>query len=472
MSSAHGSGGGTPSGFQLPFLDTVHHLMHSAEGIHYTPKQFSIAITIAIVVFFIFEPQQSIRNFELFFFSIPLWFPILMYKAVYERFGQLQKIKALRDKEYMLLEIRIPREVTKTPQAMETFFTNMHITSGETTAYKRYFQGGMRPVWSFEIVSLGGRVHFYMWIPVGYRRPVESFLYAQYPDVEIIEAEDYTRLVDPSEHGYGMFAAEHGLSDTLSNAFPIKTYVDYKMEPGDKPEETVDPLAQVIEMLASIGPQEQFWIQFIARASRGEKFKGLVNADGDAYSWNDMVKEAVEKIRAATVKKTVRKDPVTGADIESETFPNPSRGQTEAIAAIERKASKPIFDVGIRSIYLAPEDSFQGIMIPAQLSMFKPFSNGGKLGNSIGTLGNRWTAMFTDVPWEDIGGHHKHHLNHMAIDVYRRRAYFNDPYISPWMILSTEELAPLFHVPSSTVTTPSVERIQSSTSAAPSNLPS
>jgi hypothetical protein len=39
------------------------------------------------------------------------------------------------------------------------------------------------------------------------------------------------------------------------------------------------------------------------------------------------------------------------------------------------------------------------------------------------------------------------------------------------MILSTEELATLFHVPSAAIQTPTIPRIQSTTSGAPGNLP-
>ncbi len=468
MSSA--PGGPKKKGIQLPLFSKVEAISHALPGVHITFRQIATVTVFSVGIFIALEPQQSVYNFEMVLFTAPLWLPIILYRSSKARFAQYTRAKALSEQEYVLLEIKIPRDTTKTPAAMETFFSNLHIGSGETTWYKTFIQGGTRPVWSAEIVSLGGRLHFYIRTRAGYRKLVESFLYAQYPNVEIVEAEDYSRLVDPSEHGYGMFACEFAFPSTLSSAHPLKTYVDYKMEPGDKPEETVDPLAQLLETISSVGPQEQFWIQIIFRMSKKEKYEDLLTAEGKPYGWADEVKTSLEALRAQTVRKIKRVDPITGAETETETFPNPSRGQIEAIASIERKANKQIFDVGIRTVYLAPENAFQGIMVPGMLNMFKPFNNE-STGNRLSPI-SKWTAFFNDLPWEDRTGHHKHELNKMAIQMYRRREYFNYPYVGPWINMSTEELATLFHVPSAAITTPSIERIQSSTSSAPTNLPS
>ncbi|HYF28887.1 MAG TPA: hypothetical protein VEA36_00795, partial [Candidatus Paceibacterota bacterium] len=89
--------------------------------------------------------------------------------------------------------------------------------------------------------------------------------------------------------------------------------------------------------------------------------------------------------------------------------------------------------------------------------------------NALGIT--RWDAIFNDYPWEDRSGKHKEHLEHQLVDAYRRRSYFTEPYRLPWVVMSSEELATIFHIPSASVTAPSLPRIQSSTSEAPSNLP-
>ncbi|MDB5265901.1 MAG: hypothetical protein JWM39_614 [Parcubacteria group bacterium] len=416
------------------------------------------------IIFLIIAPVQTFRNYEFLLFFAPLWLPIVLVQAATLRKLQANREDFLLKQKYVLLEMRLPRDTMKTPLAMETFFSNMHFGPGESTTYK-IKAGAMRPWWSFEIASIEGRVHFFIWTREMQRRGIESYLYSQYPDMEIIEAEDYSRIFDPSDFSKNsMFGEEfkkvHANKDAKADPYPIKTYVDYGLDKaGTKPEEQIDPLAQVIELLGSIGPKEQFWIQFIIRQSKAEKH---------GEDWKKVGAAEVEKIRAATVKKTTRVDPVTGNTIETSGFPNPTKGQQETINAIERNTNKAGFDVGIRMIYSAPKDAYQGGMIAFFMSLFKPFTN--ENGAGFAPV-QQYSAAFNDYPWEDPKGYAHRAVEKKVVDLYRQRAYFNQPYNGPWSIMSTEELATLFHVPSSTVQTPALPRMQSSTSGAPSNLP-
>jgi hypothetical protein len=279
--------------------------------------------------------------------------------------------------------------------------------------------------------------------------------------MEIIEAQDYSRLFDPSDSSqYEMFGAEY--IHTKEDPFPIKTYIEFGLDkPGVKPEEQTDPLAQLIELLGSISPNEQFWFQITFRQSRSEKF-------GKGRSWKDQGREIVEQIRKDTVSKRSTVDPSTGEVREVEGFPNPTGGQKATIEAIERNTGKPAFDVGMRSIYSAKLGHLQPSMITFLINMLKPFNSEGWNGFKLAAL---FSAKFNDYPWEDRHGHHKQHEHEKIVDFYRRRAYFHDPYVGPWMILSAEELATIFHVPTASVETPSLPRIQSSTAGAPANLP-
>ncbi len=167
------------------------------------------------------------------------------------------------------------------------------------------------------------------------------------------------------------------------------------------------------------------------------------------------------------MRKVKKVDKATGIPYEEDGFPNPTKGEQEVINAIERNIAKPAFDVGMRGIYMAKEGSFHGVMPGALGYIWKPFNS--ETLNSINWT--RWHVAFNDYPWEDPHGHHHAHVMHQALDFYRRRSFFHAPYIGDWMVMSTEELATIFHVPSAGVTTPSLPRIQSSTASAPSNLP-
>lgn len=302
------------------------------------------------------------------------------------------------------------------------------------------------------MVSIDGMIRMFIYTRVGMRRGTESFLYAQYPEIEIIEAKDYARMRDPASPTYTMDAFE--FKEGGKAPFPIKTYVDYGLDKvGQKIETTVDPLAQVFELFGSIGKGEQIWLQMIIRVAKTERFRGAKNAKGKLYSIKDESMAEVEDIRMKTLSPT-------GA-------PNPTEVQKERMASIERNMGKLLFDVGMRVIYSAPKGEGKGMGGPL-LNMWKPFNSPNY--NSIDPAG-AWSGKFNDYPWEDIGGKQKKHGNHEAVEFYRYRSFFHPPYRGHWMTMSTEELATIFRFPSSIVKTPSIERIGSNRSAPPANLP-
>ena len=110
----------------------------------------------------------------------------------------------------------------------------------------------------------------------------------------------------------------------------MKTYLDYEIEPGDKPEETTDPLAQLLELMGAISPHEQMWLQLIIRQSRTEKWGGVFtakkNASGGEYTLKDQAQEIVEELREKHSKKNIRIDPMTGETIETAGFPKSDEG--------------------------------------------------------------------------------------------------------------------------------------------------
>ncbi|MEK7077022.1 MAG: hypothetical protein AAB967_02210, partial [Patescibacteria group bacterium] len=241
--------------------------------------------------------------------------------------------------------------------------------------------------------------------------------------------------------------------------------------------EQVDPLANLIEFMGSIGKGEYLWLQFVIRVHKGEKYgttsgsnqSNKRNKEGKPYTWKDEAKEIVEAIRKSTRDSYV--DALTG-DIRPG-FPNPTKGEAERMAAIERNVSKLGFDVGARGIYLARPEKFNPIMISHLIGLFKPFSTEG--WNGINSTA--WMKRFDDYPWE-IGVEKKKDLyRRKLIEAYRRRQFFYNPafygglFANETMVMSTEEIATLFHIPSHSVETPGLERIQSATGEAPTNLP-
>ena len=293
--------------------------------------------------------------------------------------------------------------------------------------------------------------------------------------MQIVEVSDYTRLISAKPEEWIVWGCDFG--PTNKNPLPIKTYVEYGLDQVQKEPEQVDPIAHLIEFMASIGKGEYLWLQFVIRAHRGERYgatPGAVtsnkrNAEGKGWTWRDEGKELIEEMRRKTRSPYV--DQATGE--ERAGFPNPTKGEAELMGAIDRNTTKLAFDVGIRSIYLAKPDKFNFITISHMIGLFKPFSTDG--WNGINSTA--WMKRFDDYPWEINVEKRKNYFRRKLVEAYRRRQFFYDPFFKGGLfgdetnILSTEELATLYHIPSRGVETPGLERIQSATHAAPDNLP-
>src|SRR5665811_144702 len=126
--------------------------------------------------------------------------------------------------EFVLLEIVPPREVLRSPQAMELFISNALYHWSEKGGKEEYWQGAVWFWFSLEIASIEGQVHFYVRAPSRLKELIETQMYAQYPQSQVRVVEDYTLAVDEisQESEWNGWGCEFGL--TRPEAFPIKTY--------------------------------------------------------------------------------------------------------------------------------------------------------------------------------------------------------------------------------------------------------
>jgi len=457
----------------LPFLHELEKYTDkftSNSGVRFEVWPIFILGVVLLALSYIFMPQSVATALSIALFLAPVWLPFLLVGGALAIWLVMKRSEFIANQNYILLEIKPPRNLVKTPLAMEAFLSALHLTGGEATWYTRWMKGGIRQYFSLEIASFEGRVHFFIWGRAGSRRIVESQLYAQYPGVQVIEAPDYTRLISATPEEWSIWGCDY--THTAADPLPLKTYIEYGLDQVQKEPEQVDPIANIIEFMGALGKGEHLWLQLIIRAHKGEKYNKLT-VDGKPYTWKDQAKELVQEIRAQTVGKVKYKDLFTGEMRETEGFPNPTKGQSEKIAAIERNVSKLAFDVGGRAVYLAQQDSFNPIVITHIISLYKAFNSEG--WNGIRATG--WMMRFDDYPWEIGVEKLKNVYRRELVQAYRRRQFFYDPFFQGGvhghdaMVMSTEELATIFHIPSQSIQTPGLERIHSATGEAPSNLP-
>ncbi len=449
----------------LPFLDVIEGHTKKAKtnlGVRTMPHPiFFLGLSI-LMMSFIFMPGVVAFALSLALFLAPLWLPILLIGGAWTLWVVLKRSEFIAKQKTILLEIKPPRNITKTPLAMEAVLSGLHLGPGENTWYKKYILGSVRPWWSLEIASLEGKVHFYIWTRANFRRLIETQVYAQYPGAQIVEVPDYTRLLTAKPEEWEIWGCD--FKHTADDPLPIKTYVEYGLDKVQKEPEQTDPLANLIEFMGSLGKGEYVWLQFGIRVHKGEKYDKFT-AEGKIYTWKDHAQELITKIRDAT--RDVYIDPVTKE--ERPGFPNATKGQMEKIAAIERNISKFGFDVAARGIYIADPKKFDAIIITGLTGIFKQFSSEG--WNGIVPTG--WLTTFDDYPWEFGANKLKDKYRRLVVEAYRRRQFFYEPfdYTASSMVMSTEELATIYHIPSRAVESPSLTRVPSATGEAPANLP-
>lgn len=393
----------------------------------------------------------------------PIWLPIFLFLIFWKYWMIYVRADFLKSHDYKLLEIRLPKEIDKSPKAMETFLKNIFIKPGETTFINRNWEGKIRPWFSLEIVSLEGNIRFFIWTRGAFQRLVESHLYAQYPNIEIYEVNDYTDYVDPELKGFSLWGSNFVL--TKKDPYPIKTYIDHGLEDETKEERKVDPLSSLLEYLGSIGKGEQIWIQILFQRYRPKKNFDIKKFVFEETDWRKEAKAEIDKLMMRDPKT---KGPTTEAKTpEGFTLqPMLSEGEKQQIKAIDRSLEKPGFDSMIRGIYLAKEDDFEGTNIPGLIASILGFGS----EHLNGFKPDGYMADY-DYPWQDFTGKKQEKTRKNVLEAYRRRSFIHSPFKEKTFILTSEEIATIFHLPGWIVQPPTLERVPSKKTQPPSDLP-
>jgi hypothetical protein len=320
-----------------------------------------------------------------------------------------------------LLLIEIPRENEKKELSAEQMFASIHgiLRSKKDLLLSKSFQEHI----SFEIVSVGNQIQFYIYTPGHLKNFIEGQVYAQYPDAQIKELEqDYVnQSLRPNDY---IELRELDLTD--NDVLPIKTFPSFE----------VDPLAGITATLSKLeNPKENLWIQIVAKPiddswhKKSFKFIKRINSGSSSSNTGNLTKYLSA---ASTVPDSAE---ANKADVNER--------DKSRISAIQEKSEKLAFRVKIRILYSNPINSpANRIKLQALVGTFKQFNttnlNGFKLSKTA-------KPNLTD---------------------YSLRKFLGGGYI-----LNIEELASLYHLPHSSVETPSIVWARSRTGEPPSNLP-
>jgi hypothetical protein len=386
--------------------------------------------------------------------------------------------------EFVLLEIVPPREVLRSPKAMELFFTNALYHWSMKGGKEEWWQGAVWFWFSLEIVSIEGQVHFYIRTPTRIKDLIETQMYAQYPQAQVKVVEDYTLAVDAitPESDWNALGCEFKL--IKPEAYPIKTYVDFGLDKDPKEEFKVDPISPVIEFFGSIQKGEQAWVQIVITPS-----KKTYHTKGTYFGKHNWVAEAKNEIFKILKPFTALKD--DGARIEIRT-PDIYKN---AVTAMSAKTSKIGFDTGVRVMYVAKKEVYppgtrtnnsRNIRLIFR-QYAAPYSNElARINSTQGdAFGGNIISTFFPLSRKKIM-----RLANRMLNEYREREFFHPPMrhkirlpwpLSPLIfpnffhhhinVLNSEEIATLWHFPGQILKVPTLQRIESKEAAPPTNLP-
>ena len=402
------------------------------------------------------------------------WLPIFLVVLFIELWVKYLQLKAIKKIKWLLLEVKISRNIEKTPKAMEQIFSGLHGILAKIKFLDKYWKGKVQEWFSFEMAGINGSVYFFIRTPENFRNLVEAQIHSQYPDAEILEVLDYVAPLAgkiPSKT-YDISGVEFILEK--ADYYPIRTFLSFEER---QKERRLDPMASFLEILSKLSPSENIFIQYLIKPT-GEK------------DWKDEGIEAVNKLMGKKTEakknlfekffnsiyefvinllKAIAIYPVWGEAKKEETRTANtilSPGDKLVAEAIENKISKLAFKVCIRFAYIAKRDIFNRANMAAVSGAFKQFNtlnlNAFKSNKKAGTTADQPRIIpFIKNRREFI-----------------RKVAFVDRYVNRKLsknkkefILNTEELATIYHYPILVVETPTMRRVEAKKSEPPVSLP-
>ncbi len=388
----------------------------------------------------------------------------LLFLLVLTAFSSIQRARKQYSQKYTLLSVRVPKENESGPIVAEQIFATLHGIETKFSLWQRLMGHSSEHV-SFEIASIGRSIRFYVAFPEALRNLVEGQIYAQYPDVEIEDVEDYSNKPKFFDNALGT-----ELVFTSSHIYPIKRYSEFE----DKlTRVAIDPMAGVTSSLVKFdNVEDQAWIQVVVTPLKDSwrtvltKCVKLVNKGVMFHSdkWSDYYADAYVTRKTwpkivffplyfyfwtrgllVTAKLDVSSEGSRSSMDDVDQLTSRTHDRESNIDAAMDKVVRPLFEATIR-IVLVPKDK---------------------------------SVTKSKVKLREIVGSFKQfnfpHLNGFAMgDIWHGRDVvntYNKRFIRNGLILNNEELATIYHMPNLLVKTPTIFWVQSRKLEPPSDLP-
>ncbi len=378
-----------------------------------------------------------------------------------------------REMKSILMEIMIPREVKRSPQAMEQVLMALHAMRNSAKDLDEVFWDGEVPRWfSLEMVSFSGETHMYIRLYYKYRGLGEAAFFSHYPDVELVEVEDYAdkfpkNAVELEGMGYDMWGGEMRL--IREECFPIRSYKEFIDNPEE--DQRIDPISAFFEVFGKLKPGQIMAVQILIQAA-------------DHQEWRKKWEPFVEKLKEPRFKPR----PVQSGDHDmtkafASLIPR-SPGETNVLEKVDENLGKPPFDVIPRIIFFSPKSVFyESYARRGFLTMFNQYAAGDLNSFHHNYFVATRTRLFIK-PYLFAATRGQWRKNRLLYTYPRRyqpshhiMGRILTSYLLNWNFrsksfkLNVESIATLFHPPMFTVlTAPHIRRIESRRTGPPAGL--
>ncbi len=394
----------------------------------------------------------------------------------------------------VVLRVAVSKTNERGPIVAEQIFSAIHGIRRNYT-FGSCLVGKTIPRVSLEIANVGNKIQFFIWTPEKFRNVIESQIYAQYPDVEIEEVEDYSKQVfraykdvaekeeSATEEAYNpdnlpavyktnsarneMLAVTAELQLSAPNLYPIKRYTQFE----DKLTRlATEPLAGITATLSKLNAtDEQAWIQITMEPEgdwwRKRALKCLKIVSNGLFSSNYWLSARATNILLARgfwkrlmlsplyvilwffrSGKNLNPDAKSSADKNLDEEMTSSHDRENPISAAVNKVTKISYGVNIRIVYLPRKENID-------LAVLKL---------------NEIAGSFKQFSMPSLNSFRVSKINTSNSSILRR--YQQRLVVDP-MIMNVEEIATLYHMPSPEVGTPNVFWVNSRKLESPHNLP-
>lgn len=317
-------------------------------------------------------------------------------------------------------------DVQETIAAAETFFSAVAGLKAEKGFMKWLL--GKNDQFSFEIVMHQKLIKFYVAVPRHLQDFLQQQMSAAYPDAFIEEVEDYN-IFSPTGVILGSY-----LTLKRESGFPIKTYRKL-----DK-----DPLNALTNVLSKLPEDEGAVFQFVVRSAPGDWRRNGVKIAQNMQQGMTL-KEAMSGKKGGGAKEIVGL--ATGKESSEEKKEHRlSPQEEEVVKGLEEKASKGGLEVNVRLMVSGANAATAQTTLANMINAFAQYN--------IYEYGNSFTKS---VP--------KSKQKIAQRFIYRA---FNE---SMLIVLNTEEIASLWHLPTPWTETPNIKWLGARRGAVPAGVP-